>query len=128
MRWEPARSSQQLIVGKLRDFLAEDLANRNKDERWFLDKGDGSVWFASPDGITKGIKKILSELGIEGGAIHFFRKVRLNEIWEKNTNDSTMFGRHQNQDTTEQHYTSGEKPEGLVERIDEIDRQNDLLN
>ena len=44
------------------------------------------------------------------------------------TNDSTKFGRHQNQDTTEQHYTSGEKPEGLVERIDEIDRQNDLLN
>ena len=119
--WQP-------IVGKLRDFLAEDLADRNEDERWFLDKGDGSVWFASPDGITKGIKKILDELGIEGGAIHFFRKARLNEIWEENTNDSTKFGRHQNQDTTEQHYTSGEKPEGLVERIDEIDRRNDLLN
>ena len=70
----------QPIVGKLKDFLAEDLANRNENERWFLDKGDGSVWFASPDGITKAIKNILDKLGIEGGAIHFFRKARLNEI------------------------------------------------
>ena len=27
-----------------------------------------------------------------------------------------------------QHYTSGEKPEGLVERIDDSIDQNDLLN
>ena len=112
----------------LKAFLIEDLANRNESEKWFLDKGDVSIWYAFPDGITKGIKKILNELEIEGGSMHWFRKARLNEIWEKNTNDFTKFGRHQNQDTTEQHYTSGEKPEGLVERIDEIDRQNDLLN
>ena len=50
--WQP-------IVGKLRDFLAEDLANRNEDERWFLDKGDGSVWYASPMESPKESKKFL---------------------------------------------------------------------
>lgn len=45
--------------GKLEAFLREDLASRNDSEKWFLDKGDVGVWYSTPDGITKGIKKIL---------------------------------------------------------------------
>ena len=71
--WQP-------IPEELETFLREDLASRNDCEKWFLDKGDGSVWYSTPDGITKGIKKILDELRIEGGAIHFIRKARLNDI------------------------------------------------
>jgi len=119
--WQP-------IPEKLEVFLRDDLASRNDSEKWFLDKSDGSVWYATPDGITKGIKKILDELGIEGGAVHFFRKARLNDIWEKNPNASKHFGRHQEIETTEEHYTSGEKPQGLVDLVNQIDRENKLLN
>ena len=52
----------QPIVDYLYPFLEEDLANRKPEEKWFLDKGDGSVWYASPDGMTKGIKRILKEI------------------------------------------------------------------
>ena len=118
----------QPIPKKLYDFLVEDLANRGEDEKWFLDKGDGSVWYASPDGITKAIKKVLDELGIEGGSMHWFRKARLNEIWEKNPNASKHFGRHQEIETTESHYVSGEKPKDLIDLVDSIDQANGLIN
>ncbi|MEE3121692.1 MAG: hypothetical protein VX399_03775, partial [SAR324 cluster bacterium] len=118
----------QPIVDYLYPFLEEDLANRKPEEKWFLDKGDGSVWYASPDGMTKGIKRILEEMELEGGSLHWFRKARLDEIWEKNPNASKHFGRHQQIDTTESHYTSGEKPSDLTEVVNQIDRENKLLN
>ena len=118
----------QPIVDYLYPFLEEDLANRKPEEKWFLDKGDGSVWYASPDGMTKGIKIILKEMKLEGGAVQWFRKARLDEIWEKNPNASKHFGRHQQIETTESHYTSGEKPSDLTDLVNQIDRENKLLN
>ena len=118
----------QPIVKNLFEFLEEDLASRKLEEKWFLDKGDGSVWYASPDGMTKGINKILEEMGIQGGCLHWFRKARLNDIWEKNPNASKHFGRHQEIETTESHYTSGEKPSDLTDLVDQIDKEQSLLN
>jgi len=118
----------QPIVDYLVPFLEENLAKRKPEERWFLDKSDGSVWFASPDGMTKGIKIILKEMGIEGGCLHWFRKARLNDIWEKNPNASKHFGRHSEIETTESHYTSGEKPSDLTDLVDQIDKEQALLN
>ena len=76
----------------------------------------------------QGNKKILDELGIEGGSMHWFRKARLNEIWEKNPNASKHFGRHQEIETTESHYVSGDKPKDLLDLVDSIDQENQLLN
>ena len=55
-------------------------------------------------------------------------EARLNDIWEKNPNASKHFGRHQEIETTEEHYVSGEKPQGLVDLVNQIDRENKLLN
>ena len=49
---------------ELRDFLARDLANRNSAEIWYLDRGDGSKWFSSADGITKAMSRFQKVLGI----------------------------------------------------------------
>ena len=78
--------------------------------------------------MTKGINKILEEMGIQGGCLHWFRKARLNDIWEKNPNASKHFGRHQEIETTESHYTSGEKPSDLTDLVDQIDKEQSLLN
>ena len=112
----------------LMEFLREDLGSRNGHERWFLDKGDGSLWYASPDGITKGIGKVNKELGLKGGAIHWFRKARLDEIWKKSPNHAKQYGRHNDLSTTEGFYQSGEKPSDMIDLLNEIDRSNKHLN
>ena len=38
------------IDSYLMEFLKNDLESRKPEEKWFLDKGDGSLWYASPDG------------------------------------------------------------------------------
>ena len=112
----------------LMEFLREDLGYRNGHERWFQDKGDGSLWYASPDGITKGIGKVNKELGLKGGAIQWFRKARLDEIWKKSPNHAKQYGHHNDLSNTEGFYQSGEKPSDMIDLLNEIDRSNKHLN
>ena len=52
-------------------FLSEDLKSRDlKKEVWYLDKGDGSNWFASRDGLTKAMTRLKKDLGVEGKPCH----------------------------------------------------------
>ena len=93
-----------------------------------MDKGDGSLWYASSDGITKGISKVNQALGLKGGAIQWFRKARLDEIWKKSPNHAKQYGRHNDLSTTEGFYQSGEKPSDMIDLLNEIDRSNKHFN
>ena len=65
---------------------------------------------------------------LTGGAVHWSRIARLDEIWEKSLNHAKQYGRHKELATTEDHYTSGDKPSDMRDVLNEINRSNRFLN
>ena len=60
------------IPDYLMEFLKDDLESCKADERWFLDKGDRSLWYATEDGITKGTGKAFY-IPLISGVCHGFQ-------------------------------------------------------
>lgn len=64
--WMPKRMKfpNKPINDQLYDFLKQDLANRSRKEKWFLDKGDGRQWHSDTSNISHYAAKIFQEVGL----------------------------------------------------------------
>ena len=63
------------IGPKLFEFLKADKKSRRKNERWYLDRGDGSNWFVTANSLGDSFNKVVKECGFAGMAkrAHGFR-------------------------------------------------------
>ena len=112
------------------DFLLGDDVIRGTHEEWYLDKGDGSIYWSSPSAITMGMTKLLKELGFheEGQSIHWFRRARNMDIVETNPNHGKNQLRHSNMATNETFYQTNKKPDDLLETLNESNRKRHSVN
>ncbi|WP_257274330.1 site-specific integrase [Endozoicomonas sp. SESOKO4] len=64
--WKPKKMKfpNKPINDQLYDFLKQDLANRSRKEKWFLDKGDGRQWHSDTSNISHYATKIFREVGL----------------------------------------------------------------
>ena len=105
-------------------FLSEDLKSRDlKKEVWYLDKGDGSNWFASRDGLTKAMTRLKKDLGVEGKPCHGFREARNEDLFDENPYHGKEHLRHADIQTTTQHYTSEKKSAGLINSLNKTTKK-----
>jgi integrase/recombinase XerC len=104
--WKPKKDKEAKlpIVGKIREFLLEDLNNRKADEKYFLDKGDGTPATATPNSLNKTIYKVLKEVGLQDAAktLHGFRASAITHMLEAGVpvSDVQQIARHCNIETT----------------------------
>ncbi len=70
------------INDELFEFLEEDLKERNPEERWYLDKGNGEQWRKDRGDISREASELLKELGIKNikPFHHFFRASVMTEM------------------------------------------------
>lgn len=106
LEWKPKKDKEAKlpIVGKIREFLLEDLSKRNAEEKYFLDKGDGTTATATPNSLNKTIHKVLKEVGLQDVAktLHGFRASAITHMLEAGVpiSDVQQIARHCNVETT----------------------------
>ena len=99
------------ISEKLKTFLLEDLSKRNKNERWYLDDGNGNLDYHDPHAISSSLSKWNKRLGILGvKPAHGYRStVGTNLAQMKVPTEFTQkLLRHKDRRTTEKHYIDKE--------------------
>lgn len=106
LEWKPKKNKEAElpIVGKIKDFLIEDLKCRKPEEKYYLDKGDGTVSTATPNSLNKTIHKVLKELGLQDVAktLHGFRASAITHMLDAGVpiTDVQEIARHANISTT----------------------------
>lgn len=123
LKWKPKKQKEAKlpIVGKIQDFLLEDLSKRKPAEKYFLDKGDGTPSTATPNSLNKTILKVLKELGLQNAAktLHGFRASAITQMIDSGipVTDVQDVARHSNINTTMGYFnrkkTSGKALETL---------------
>ena len=94
------------------DFLRKDFAMRNKNEVWFLDNGCGSRFYAQKTSLTRMMKSVMTEMGIDDvQPCHAFRHTAAIELHEAGADLPTIqhYLGHSNPQTTAQRYLNTER-------------------
>jgi len=101
------------LSSNLKEFLIKDLKDRNPEENWYLDRGDGNHQFSSSDALTNAFSKILKALNLTGVAkpIHGHRSSLGTKLVNINPALAQMALRHQDIRTTiDSYYDQDSKP------------------
>ena len=101
------------LSSNLKEFLIKDLKDRNPDEIWYLDRGNGNHQFSSSDALTNAFSKILKALNLTGVAkpIHGHRSSLGTKLVNINPALAQMALRHQDIRTTiDSYYDQDSKP------------------
>jgi len=101
------------LSSNLKEFLIKDLKDRNPEEIWYLDRGDGNHQFSSSDALTNAFSKILKALNLTGVAkpIHGHRSSLGTKLVNINPALAQMALRHQDIRTTiDSYYDQDSKP------------------
>ena len=101
------------LSSNLKEFLIKDLKDRNPEEIWYLDRGNGNHQFSSSDALTNAFSKILKALNLTGVAkpIHGHRSSLGTKLVNINPALAQMALRHQDIRTTiDSYYDQDSKP------------------
>jgi len=106
--WTPKGQKHRVlpIPSVLQDFLKEDLRRPSK-EMYYLDEGNGQPAFRDSFYLSKALRSVLRELGIEGRKpCHSFRSSLATSLLDRGTPVHTTQAilRHANASTTLKHY------------------------
>ena len=85
---------------------------RNKNEVWFLDNGCGSRFYAQKTSLTRMMKSVMTEMGIDDvQPCHAFRHTAAIELHEAGADLPTIqhYLGHSNPQTTAQRYLNTER-------------------
>ena len=110
------------LTSNLKEYLVKDLEERNPEEIWWLDRGNGNHQFSSPDAITNAFSKILKACGLYGVAkpTHGHRSALGTKLVNINPALAQMALRHQDIRTTIDHYYD-QDDDALVDALEKID-------
>jgi integrase len=110
------------LSSNLKEFLIKDLKNRNSEEIWYLDRGNGNHQFSDCDALTHAFSRILKALNLTGVAkpIHGHRSSLGTKLVNINPALAQMALRHQDIRTTiDSYYDQDSKP--LVDAFENLD-------
>ncbi len=91
-----------IAKNELLEFLQKDLHSRGKNERWFLDNGEGNPQWNSVQTFGRVFDTSLRKLGIKGKRTHGFRATVISNLLNKGTPAVAvkMLARHADLSTT----------------------------
>ena len=118
------KTERTAYIGKdLLEFLEKDIETRGDKECWFLDRGDGSNLYSSPNALGKAIERHQESLGIKGEAkrTHSYRATLLTELCRINPYSAQQQAGHADISTTIQAYAA-RTPENVKEALNQIKR------
>jgi len=91
------------ILPELKPFLDNDLAQRNPNEKWYLDNGNGKIHWASVGEMSRPFKKMCDFLGIKGvKPLHGFRSTAISNLLDNGVSPRIVqaLARHEKIETT----------------------------
>ncbi len=91
------------ILPELKPFLDKDLAQRNPNEKWYLDNGNGKIHWASVGEMSRPFKKMCDSLGIKGvKPLHGFRSTAISNLLDNGVSPRIVqaLARHEKIETT----------------------------
>ncbi len=104
--WKPkkGKEAQIPIVGRLKEFLLEDLKKRGSAERYYLDKGDGRTYASETSSLTKMMGRTMKSLGLQDAAktLHGYRASAITHMLEAGVppHEVQAVARHEDLKTT----------------------------
>jgi len=130
--WNPKKlkETEKPISSGLLEFLADDIAGRSPEERYYLDNGSGSLAVKLPT-LSRAFGRLWAEAGIELNGrqpFHGIRKGVLSELAAKGATDVELqdAADHDSIETTRRHYIT--KKRGTQSALFESIEWSDLDN